>query len=498
MQQLGALAGLHARIRHRQPLRVSQRHVAPGGVMGHGHRCWAHGPGSQLSPLGDYALVLSTDPGSYLDGRDWEVCSAEMRSLEADAGDFHETSAVLESLDTDADADEDTDEDDAVEPSSLGAYSDTDEGGRWPHPGRDAFSTCAVGWSPIGSVCVVAAGIRPEPHALYHSGLGIRPDSDSASDSEPDSEPGSPRAPAEPPAVICVFDSVQCKWLHERPLPGVLPDNSQTIKICDSATLPVTAFCGHTVADHEAVLIVFQVTTSRMHLVPLLAERRCSRLWLPGSHTLVLLQADRLAWLDVLTISSDSHSADWSALPETSVPQSHAMAACPHGQALWVVQGVGRRTGGDHFCVSVHTPAHRACLGTWSLDIPGADCRYLHVVASCQALAVGADICFTCIYSLHGPTTLGQPLFSVREPLRGLAFSGDGCFLVADNRAYRQIEVLETSTGAIVTSITLPDGRHNNPLYTHTAAWGMSPNQLLVSSVPSEGRGSLWFNLLEW
>ena len=490
-QQLDALARLHARIRREQPATVRRRLVVPDGVTtrgDHHHCCAAHGPGSQLSPSGDFVLVLCAGEIGFV-WWDWQSCSAEMRSLKADADDNE--AAEMGSQD-------DGDEDDGDE--------DDDDGG-WLHPCMHGFTTCAVGWSPIGSVCVVATGICPEPHAAYYPGLGIRPRSDSASDSELDTEPSSFQAPAQPPAVICAFDSVSRSWL-QHPLWDVLPNNAQTIEVCDSATLPVAAVCGHTIAGEDAVVIVFQVTTSCVHLVPLPAERRCSLLWLPGSHTLVLLQADRLAWLDVLAWSSpDTHSADWAPLPEPSKPESFAMAACPRGRALWVVQAISELTDGYRFCVSVHTPAHRACLGTWSLDIQGAEQhnRFLGVATSCQAVAVSFGDRITCVYSLSGPTALGQLLFRVNDELQGLAFSGDGCHMVAYQRSCSQIAVLQTSTGVRVAGVRVAgisnpgwNGLERSLPYIHTAAWGLNADQLLVSSVPEDEVGYLSFSVLQW
>ena len=446
-QQLDALARLHAHICLGQPATVSRLCVASDTISeeeanGLDSRL-EQAPRTELSPAGDSVLVL----------RRFITNSHDLAQLAAQA--------EVEGLDA---------------------------GGEqhcWRHASKDTFTVCAAAWSPDAHLGVVALGTD-------HKWLS---ESESESKSEPESEPESKDF-----TVVCAFDSIHRCWLHEHLLPGVLPDKCATVRVCDSAALPVAAFRGRSTDTEEPVLIVCQLAAPCVQVFCLTGTSQASFLWLPGSHTLVVQEADCLAWLNVLSFSSGMHWPEWVALPETPKPRSTAMAACPRGRALWVVQAVDELQGGYRFCVSVHTAAQGACVGTWSLDIKGAEQQSgsLHIAASRQAVAIGFGLWITRVYSLTGPMTLGEPLFTVTDQLQGLAFSTEGSFIVAYQPSCCQLVVRETRTGSRVACISRPNGQEEDSAYGHSVAWGLNPSQLLVSSVSGTEGEDLLFSVLQW
>ena len=386
-----------------------------------------HTWGSELSPAGDCLIALWTKRADP--AQPWDSISAEMRGV------------------------------------SGAALS-------WscPYPHNAAFVNVATGWSPSGGHCATLA------------------DCDAwSADRKPLLEPRTPDA------IICAFDVQHHCWMHTLPVHGAVPspeERTHRIELCDSASLPVAAALGETVDTEERVMIIFELTRPRVQLIPLEEELPCPFAWLRGSHTLAVLQAGCIAWLDVLDLSPGTHEPIWNGLPDEGGNKAAHLAAAPDGQALWVVQAVAEQCTDEPFCLSVHAVGSRAFVGSWWLGIERCG---EHVLLSVARQAIAVTTAVTHVYSLSG-LALGPLLYEASVYVERAAFSGEGCLLVGGVSA-AGIELLDSRTGCCLANLA-PQGGASRYGF-EKIRWGQDPSQLQISRSQDCAAG-LVFSVLQF
>ena len=146
-------------------------------------------------------------------------------------------------------------------------------------------------------------------------------------------------------------------------------------------------------------------------------------------------------------------------LPSTFNPGCVLTAALsPATGAIWILHAKPQFAGPSDPCLSVYDACHLACLGTWQLSLKNG-LQWVSLQLSRSVLAVSVAYkgpsSGTWVFQLSETGLALGPLLYWAPILRSVSFSGDGCFILGctDSGQAARVQVLLTRNGTCLADI---------------------------------------------